>query len=145
MDFSRVGKAKANSNVMVESCISFPNGEPSTVANGSTCAFVCNSLEQVREFHDVALANGGRVWKVLLVRTKAHLACFTSGTFGIWTVTRYVVCTSQAEPGQQLRNRLNTVSPLVEIWSARKLDCLYNLWHEQRQHQTIAAQEQGSG
>ncbi len=59
MDFSRVGRAKANSNVMVESCISFPNGEPSTVANGSTCAFVCNSPEQVREFHDVALANGG--------------------------------------------------------------------------------------
>lgn len=35
------------------------NGEPVTVANGSTVGFVCNSPEQVKEFHDVAIANGG--------------------------------------------------------------------------------------
>ncbi|MEQ8692885.1 MAG: VOC family protein [Pseudomonadales bacterium] len=36
------------------------NGEPVTVANGSTIGFVCNSPEQVKELHDVAVANGGR-------------------------------------------------------------------------------------
>ena len=35
------------------------NGEPVTTANGSTIGFVCNSPEQVKEFHDVAVANGG--------------------------------------------------------------------------------------
>ena len=35
------------------------NGQPVTVANGSTIGFVCNSPEQVKEFHDVAVANGG--------------------------------------------------------------------------------------
>ncbi|KQN90092.1 glyoxalase [Sphingomonas sp. Leaf231] len=35
------------------------NDEPATVANGSTVAFTCNSPEQVKEFHDVAIANGG--------------------------------------------------------------------------------------
>ena len=35
------------------------NGEPATVANGSTIGFVCNSPEQLQEFHDVAIANGG--------------------------------------------------------------------------------------
>jgi catechol 2,3-dioxygenase-like lactoylglutathione lyase family enzyme len=35
------------------------NGEPATCANGSTIGFKCNSLEQVRQFHDVAVANGG--------------------------------------------------------------------------------------
>ena len=35
------------------------NDEPATVANGSTVAFSCNSPEQVQEFHDVAVANGG--------------------------------------------------------------------------------------
>jgi catechol 2,3-dioxygenase-like lactoylglutathione lyase family enzyme len=35
------------------------NDEPATVANGSTVAFSCSSPEQVREFHDVAVANGG--------------------------------------------------------------------------------------
>lgn len=34
------------------------NGQPVTVANGSTIGFVCNSPEQVKEFHDVAVANG---------------------------------------------------------------------------------------
>lgn len=35
------------------------NGEPVSVANGSTIGFICNSPEQVKEFHDVAVANGG--------------------------------------------------------------------------------------
>ncbi len=35
------------------------NNMPATVANGSTVAFSCNSPEQVRRFHDVAVANGG--------------------------------------------------------------------------------------
>ena len=35
------------------------NGEPVSVANGSTIGFLCNSPEQVVEFHDVAVANGG--------------------------------------------------------------------------------------
>lgn len=34
------------------------NGEPVSVANGSTIGFVCNSPEQVKEFHAVAIANG---------------------------------------------------------------------------------------
>jgi catechol 2,3-dioxygenase-like lactoylglutathione lyase family enzyme len=35
------------------------NGEPATVANGATVAFSCSSPEQVQQFHDVAVANGG--------------------------------------------------------------------------------------
>ena len=35
------------------------NDEPATVANGSTIAFSCNSPEQVKQFHDIAVANGG--------------------------------------------------------------------------------------
>lgn len=35
------------------------NDEAATVANGSTIAFSCNSSEQVKQFHDVAVANGG--------------------------------------------------------------------------------------
>lgn len=35
------------------------NGEPVTVANGSTIGFVCDSPEQIKEFHDVAIVNGG--------------------------------------------------------------------------------------
>ena len=35
------------------------NGEPATVANGSTIGFICNSPEQLQQFHDVAIANGG--------------------------------------------------------------------------------------
>jgi catechol 2,3-dioxygenase-like lactoylglutathione lyase family enzyme len=35
------------------------NGEPVNVANGSTIGFTCNSPEQVEEFHNVAVANGG--------------------------------------------------------------------------------------
>lgn len=41
-------------------CISQPiNDEPATFANGGTIAFKCNSPEQVKEFHDTALAHGG--------------------------------------------------------------------------------------
>ena len=35
------------------------NGEPASVANGSTIGFVCDSPEQIQELHDVAVANGG--------------------------------------------------------------------------------------
>lgn len=35
------------------------NGEPATAGNGSTVGFVCDSLDQVKELHDVAVANGG--------------------------------------------------------------------------------------
>lgn len=35
------------------------NGEPVNSANGSTIGFVCGSPEQVKELHDVAVANGG--------------------------------------------------------------------------------------
>ncbi|MFK7997325.1 MAG: VOC family protein [Granulosicoccus sp.] len=35
------------------------NGEPASVANGSTIGFACSSPEQVKELHDVAVANGG--------------------------------------------------------------------------------------
>lgn len=35
------------------------NGEPATNANGLTIGFACNSPEQVKELHDVAVASGG--------------------------------------------------------------------------------------
>ena len=35
------------------------DGKPVTTTNGSTIGFVCDSPEQVKEFHDVAVANGG--------------------------------------------------------------------------------------
>ena len=35
------------------------NGQPVSVANGSTIGFVCSSTEQLQEFHDVAVTNGG--------------------------------------------------------------------------------------
>lgn len=35
------------------------DGQPASVANGSTIGFVCESPEQIKEFHDVAIANGG--------------------------------------------------------------------------------------
>ena len=35
------------------------NDEPATIANGSTVAFSCNSPEQVKLFHDIAVAHGG--------------------------------------------------------------------------------------
>jgi catechol 2,3-dioxygenase-like lactoylglutathione lyase family enzyme len=41
-------------------CVSEPiNGELATFANGGTIGFKCSSLEQVRQFHDVAVAHGG--------------------------------------------------------------------------------------
>ncbi|MFZ6846833.1 VOC family protein [Undibacterium sp. RuRC25W] len=36
------------------------NGEPATFANGGTIGFKCNSAEQVKEFHDTAVAHGGQ-------------------------------------------------------------------------------------
>ena len=42
-------------------CVSEPiNGEEATFANGGTIGFKCNSPEQVREFHDTAVAQGGQ-------------------------------------------------------------------------------------
>jgi catechol 2,3-dioxygenase-like lactoylglutathione lyase family enzyme len=35
------------------------NGQPATCANGFTIGFACDSAEQVKELHDVAVANGG--------------------------------------------------------------------------------------
>ena len=41
-------------------CISEPiDGEAATCANGATLGFKCSSPEQVRQFHDIAVANGG--------------------------------------------------------------------------------------
>ncbi len=36
------------------------NDEPATVSNGGTVAFQCDSPEQVKKFHDVAVAAGVR-------------------------------------------------------------------------------------
>jgi catechol 2,3-dioxygenase-like lactoylglutathione lyase family enzyme len=41
-------------------CVSEPiDGAPATAANGGTIGFKCESPEQVRQFHDTALAHGG--------------------------------------------------------------------------------------
>ena len=41
-------------------CVSEPiNGEAACFANGGTIGFKCSSPEQVRQFHDTAVANGG--------------------------------------------------------------------------------------
>lgn len=41
-------------------CVSEPiDDAPATCGNGSTIGFKCGSLDQVREFHDVAVAHGG--------------------------------------------------------------------------------------
>ena len=41
-------------------CITEPiNGKPATAANGTTIGFRCDSPEQIQQFHDVAIANGG--------------------------------------------------------------------------------------
>lgn len=41
-------------------CITEPiNGEDASCANGGTIGFKCSSPEQVQEFHDIAIANGG--------------------------------------------------------------------------------------
>ena len=36
------------------------DGEEATFANGCTIGFKCSSAEQVREFHDIAIVNGGK-------------------------------------------------------------------------------------
>ena len=42
-------------------CVTEPiNGEDATCANGGTIGFKCSSPEQVRAFHDTAIANGGK-------------------------------------------------------------------------------------
>jgi len=42
-------------------CVTEPiNGEMATSANGGTIGFKCTSPEQVRAFHDTAVANGGQ-------------------------------------------------------------------------------------
>ena len=44
----------------VSFCVSEPiDGQAASVGNGSTVGFKCSSPEQVREFHDVAVAHGG--------------------------------------------------------------------------------------
>lgn len=41
-------------------CVSEPiDGEPATCANGGTIGFKCSSPEQVKTFHDTAVAHGG--------------------------------------------------------------------------------------
>jgi len=41
-------------------CLSEPiNGEPASFANGGTIGFKCESPDQVKAFHDVAVAHGG--------------------------------------------------------------------------------------
>jgi catechol 2,3-dioxygenase-like lactoylglutathione lyase family enzyme len=41
-------------------CVSQPiNDEPATAANGGTIGFKCSSAEQLRQFHDAAVAHGG--------------------------------------------------------------------------------------
>ena len=35
------------------------NGEPATAGNGSTVGFACDSLDQVKAWHDAGVANGG--------------------------------------------------------------------------------------
>jgi catechol 2,3-dioxygenase-like lactoylglutathione lyase family enzyme len=42
-------------------CITEPiDGEQATFANGGTIGFKCDSPEQVKKFHDTALAHGGK-------------------------------------------------------------------------------------
>jgi catechol 2,3-dioxygenase-like lactoylglutathione lyase family enzyme len=42
-------------------CVSEPiNGEPASCANGGTIGFRCESPEQVKAFHDIAVAHGGK-------------------------------------------------------------------------------------
>ena len=41
-------------------CVSEPiDGQPASTGNGGTIGFKCDSPEQVRQFHDVAVAHGG--------------------------------------------------------------------------------------
>ena len=42
-------------------CVSQPiDDKPATAANGATIGFKCDSPEQVKAFHDAAVAHGGR-------------------------------------------------------------------------------------
>ena len=42
-------------------CVAEPiDGEAATVANGATIGFKCGSSDQVRQFHDSAVAHGGQ-------------------------------------------------------------------------------------
>ena len=42
-------------------CVTEPiNGDQATCANGGTIGFKCTSPEQVQEFHDTAIAHGGK-------------------------------------------------------------------------------------
>lgn len=42
-------------------CLTEPiDGQDATVANGGTIGFKCNSPEQVKAFHDAAVAHGGQ-------------------------------------------------------------------------------------
>jgi catechol 2,3-dioxygenase-like lactoylglutathione lyase family enzyme len=44
----------------VSFCVSEPiDGQPATPANGGTIGFRCDSPEQLRRFHDTAVAHGG--------------------------------------------------------------------------------------
>lgn len=41
-------------------CVTEPiDGQPATAANGGTIGFKCSSPEQVKQFHDTAVAHGG--------------------------------------------------------------------------------------
>lgn len=41
-------------------CVSEPiDGKPASIANGATIGFKCSSPEQVKQFHDTAVAHGG--------------------------------------------------------------------------------------
>ena len=41
-------------------CVSEPiNGQPATFSNGGTVGFKCSSPDQVQQFHDAAVAQGG--------------------------------------------------------------------------------------
>ena len=68
------------------------NGQPANAANGSTIGFVCNSPEQVKEFHDVAIANGGTSIEAPPGHEQATLqVLYICATFATPTVTRSVV------------------------------------------------------
>ena len=42
-------------------CVSEPiDGQAATAGNGGTIGFKCQSFDQVKEFHDVAVAHGGK-------------------------------------------------------------------------------------
>lgn len=42
-------------------CVTQPiNGEEASCANGGTIGFKCSSPEQVKQFHDTAIAHGGK-------------------------------------------------------------------------------------